>query len=278
MRTCRNCGLPIAADNDPLRGVAAGHVDLPRAKRSGLSVSIGFVLVVGLLVVGGSLAVSGGGILSGGGRLGFGAESTPTPAPLATIDPATGLVPTSDANADPGTDEPLPNASGTSFDYTCEDDAIKDLSRGKWLLTEVQAGLRTEEDGTQYDQIYWKLSRTTDKKAANATLVSLQWMTPKAAQQKYDIGRVQGDRAIVVSFNGPVDITSNRTIEQDDFENENIDQVKRLQLIEDGRKVRTIIGIKGDSCARMKAIGWAKKADKKGARIALDIERFGPAS
>jgi len=275
-RTCRNCGLPIAAASDPVRGVTPGHVDLPRARRSGFSATLGFVLVIGLLLVGGTLAVSGGGILSTGGRLGFGTEATPTPRPAATIDPVTGEVVTPSASGDPVA-EVTPKAKGTSFAYTCENNAIKDLSRGKWQLNEVQAGLRTEDDGTKYDQVYWKLSRTNKKKVApgKATTVSMLWMTPKEAQEKFDISRVRGDRALVVTFNGPVSLTANRTIEQDDFEHEGIDQVGRLQLFEgkDG-KLRTVIGIRSESCARMKAPGWTKKSTSRNARVTLDIERF----
>jgi len=259
-----------------VRGVTPGHVDLPRATRSGVSATIGFVLVIGLLIVGGTLAISGGGILSTGGRLGFGADATPTPTPATIVDPDTGEVVTPVASGDPGT-ESTPKAKGTSFGYTCENDAIKDLSRGKWTLTEVQAGLRTEDDGTKYDQIYWKLSRKSSKKttAGNATTVSMLWMTPRQAQDKFGIRRVGGNRALVVTFDGPVDITTDRTIEQDDFENEGIDQVRRLQLFEDKNgKVRTVIGVRSDSCARMKAPGWTKKSTTKGARVILDIERF----
>jgi hypothetical protein len=273
VRTCRNCGLPIAAAGDPLRGVSAGHVDLPYAKRSGLSATIGFVLVVALLLVGGTLAISGGGILNSGGRLGFGAEPTPTPASQATADPLTGQIPTP-LESDAPLDVPLPQGSSTSFEYTCEDDAIVDLSAGKWSLNEVQAGAR-DEDGEVFDEIYWKLTRTSSKKARNTTNVTMQWMSPKQAQDKFGISRVQGSRAIVVTFDGPVRITTDRTIEQADFENAGIEQVKRLQLFQgtDG-KVRTVIGIRSDSCARMQANGWAKKSTSRNGRVALDIERF----
>ena len=70
VRTCRNCGLPIAGTDDPVRGVAPGRVAMPSTQRSGVSALVGLALVVGLLLVAGTLAVSGGGILSSGGRLG----------------------------------------------------------------------------------------------------------------------------------------------------------------------------------------------------------------
>ena len=42
---------------------------------------------------------------------------------------------------------------------------------------------------------------------------------------------------------------------------------------EDG-KVRTVIGIRGDSCARMSSLGWSKKGKVKNAKVYLDVERF----
>ncbi len=271
MRTCRNCGLPIAAAEDPVRGVAPGRVDLPKVHRSGISATVGFILVIALLLVGGSLAVSGGGgLLSGGGR--FFAEASPTPTPGPAVD-ASGA-PIGEAATE--TEDPLDRtikATGVKFDYTCDDSAIKDLSRGKWYLSDVVAGLRTGDDGTQYDQIYWKMSRTTKKKAKNGTNVTMQWSTPKALQDRFGIGRVQGDRALLITFNGPVDLATNSTIETGQLEDESIDQVKRVQLFEKNGKVRTAIGLKGESCARMRATGWGTKAKLDNARVILDIER-----
>ena len=86
-RVCRNCGLPIASTSDPLRGVKPGHVDLPTARRSGLSGMVGLAVVIGLLLVGGTLAVTGGGILNSGGRLGVAPDASASPAAGATTVP-----------------------------------------------------------------------------------------------------------------------------------------------------------------------------------------------
>lgn len=270
-RTCRNCGLPIASAEDPVRGVAPGRVDLPKVRRSGISATVGFVMVIALLLVGGSLAVSGGGgLLSGGGRF-FGAEATPSPTPPAVSQVGTDVVTN---GTDEETEDPTPKAKGTKFDYTCGADAIKDLSKGKWFLIDVQAGLRTDEEtGDRYDQIYWRLSRTTDKKNKTPTTVSMQWSTPKEMQERFNIPRVGGDRAILVTFDGPVQLDTNQTIEPEQFEDEGIDQVKRVQLFERNGKVRSVIGINEDSCARMRAVAWGQKAKQKNSRIQLDLER-----
>jgi hypothetical protein len=255
-----------------VRGVALGRVDLPKTRRSGLSATVGFVMVIALLIVGGTLAVSGGGgILGSGGRF-FAPEATPSPTPVmaSAVDPVGGETSNGDI------EEPTPKATGTKFEYTCDDAAITDLSKGKWRVSAVPAGLRTEDDGSRYDQVYWKLSRTSAKKTRNPTTVTMQWTTPEAAKERFGdaIGRVQGDRAVLITFNGPVDITAKSTIETDLLEREGIDQVKRVQVFERNGKVRTIIGLRSDSCARMRAIGWGKKAKADNARIELDFERF----
>ena len=65
-RICRNCGLPIASAGDPLRGVTRGRVDMPGARGSGVSATVGLVTVVAVLLLAGTLAVSGGGLLNRG--------------------------------------------------------------------------------------------------------------------------------------------------------------------------------------------------------------------
>ena len=242
-------------------------------QRSGVSTTVGFVLVIALLLVGGSLAFSGGnGFLSGGGRF-FGAAASPSPTPGPDTLPGT-------TGQDAGTTaevieaEPTPEARGTKFDYTCDAAAIKDLSQGKWFLTDVSERTRTAEDGSLYDQLYWDLQRTTDKKSDAPTTVSMQWSTPKKLQDRFDIKRVGGDRAILVTFDGPVTLDTNQTIEREQFDADGVDQITRVQLFERNGKVRTVIGLSEDSCARMRSNGWNKSSSKQAARVVLDLERI----
>lgn len=269
-RVCRNCGLPIAGENDPLRGVAPGRVDLPRVQRSGFSATLGLVLVIGLLMVGGTLAYSGGGILSTGGRLGVDATESASPAPGTNGRSGDGT-PTAIDTGDPdevdgGT---TPSVTGTSFDYTCEDDTIKDLSRGKWFLSQFTAG---ERDG--YDRITWKLSRRNNTKAKKSTRVTMEWTTPKEVRAAYGIDRIPGSRAILVTFNGDAKITADQTIGDLLLENENVEQIRHIRSFKADGKVRTVIGLRGDSCARMKAKGWNKGSSTRNAQMFLDLERF----
>ena len=259
-RTCRNCGLPIASADDPVRGVAPGRVDLPRTRRSGFSAAVGFVMVIALLLVGGSLAITGGGgILSGGGRFFSEATPSPTPAP-ATVETGVdtpAVVTTLDDN-----EEDAPKATTANMKtYSCANGSIKDLSRGRWVLSDVDVRTAADKDGDPYDEVFWKLDRQNPNKKVNAkktTTVKMLWTTPDEAKEKYgdSIGRVQGDRAIEIIFDGTVAISFNSQIEQDEFEDLGIEQLRRVQLFEKNGKVRTVIGMKGDACARLASLNW----------------------
>jgi hypothetical protein len=248
---------------------------MPSAQRSGLSATVGLVLVVGLLLVAGTLAVSGGGILSTGGRLGVNPAQSASPDPAASGEPTTVVGPiTPGASGDPGTDGGA-TAIGTSFAFTCDEGAIKDVSRGKWFLDGFVAGARDEEG---YDRVTFTLARTAKKKAANATIVSMEWMKPSDAKSTYGAPqRVQGDRALVLTFDGPVDLDVNQTLDQLHLEPAGVGQIRNIQTFEgnDG-KVHAVIGLRGDSCARMsvKSKAWNKKSPQKNALVYLDIERF----
>ena len=80
------------------------------------------------------------------------------------------------------------------------------------------------------------------------------------ARATYGVELVIGQRAIVVTFDGPVDITVGQQIDELFLEPEGVKQVRTVDMFEgeDG-KVRTVIGIRGDSCARMSSKGWTKK-------------------
>lgn len=272
-RVCRNCGLPIASATDPVRGVAPGRVDMPSAQRSGLSAVVGFALVIGLLLVAGTLAVSGGGILTSGGRLGVEPAGTPSPGPA--VDGRSGDgTPAEPGSGVPGSDIATPAKVGTSInDFICEDGVIADLSRGKWDLNVLVAGSRVKEG---YDRITFRLTRKGKAKAKEGTNVTMEWFDePKDAQSQYGFRAIGGDRAVVVTFDGPVGITANQVLDSLYLEPEGVSQIRKIQMTEgeDG-KVRVAVGLRGESCARIKANGWKNGATAKEAKVFLDIERF----
>jgi hypothetical protein len=271
-RVCRNCGLPIASASDPLRGVRPNRVEIAGASRSGVSATLGLAMVIGLLLVGGTLAVSGGGILNTGGRLGVG----PGASPSVGTGPA--------AQGDPGAEAPvIPNGTttikepagndgppGTSFAFTCEDGAIRDQSRGRWQLSQFRVGQRLTDDGN-YDRITWELARRGRKSNTNVTM---EWTTPEDAKRDHGASLVSGQRALVVTFDGPVSATVGQEIDDFSLEPEGVEQIRTVDLFtgEDG-KVRTVIGLRGENCARMSAQNWGRRSDSRNARVLLDVEK-----
>lgn len=246
---------------------------MPSAQRSGLSATIGLALVVGLLLVAGTLAVSGGGILSTGGRLGVDAASpSPEPASDGRSDGDGTVTPI--ASSDPGTDGGSTGAV-TSFEFTCDEGTITDLSRGKWFLDEFVAGSR-EEGG--YDRVTFRLARTGKKKAKDGTSVKMEWMSPSEAKSTYGVPRrVQGERALVITFDGPVKIDANQTIDQLFLEPAGVTQVRNIQTFDGNEgQVHAVLGLRGESCARLSVNrkAWNKKTPQRNANVLLDIERF----
>jgi len=243
-------------------------VDLPSAQRSGISATVGLVLVVGLLLVAGTLAVSGGGILNSGGRLGADAIASASPAPLA-VDPGNDSDPPLPLPS-PATDSG-PSATVTnSFDYTCAPDpgVIRDANKGKWQITRFVVG-----DREDFDRVTWEMSRTPGS-VKKGTRVRMEWMETKQARDQFGLARLPGGRAIVITFDGPVRLTVDQVADARSLEPEGVQGVRSVQMFrgKDG-KVRTVIGVRGEGCARMKAPLWKKKSKTERSKIFLEIEK-----
>jgi hypothetical protein len=270
---CRNCGLPIASASDPLRGVRANRVEVAGASRSGLSATLGLAMVVGLLLIGGTLAVSGGGILNSGGRLGVEPGASPSAGTGTEAQASPGADPPDTPADPPGDDEPSRNerSVGTSFGYTCENDAIKDLSRGRWQLSQFRVGERRGDDGN-FDRITWEMSRR-GRKSGSGSDVTMRWTTPEEAR-KLGANLVNGQRALVVTFDGPVSSTVGQEIDDLSLEPEGVTQIRTVDMFTgEDDNVHTVIGLRGESCARMSSSNWGRRADKRNGRVFLDLEK-----
>lgn len=265
-RVCRNCGLPLASAGDPLRGVAPGRVELLGTQRSGFSASVGLALVVGLLLISGTLAVSGGGILNSGGRIGVASEESPAP----SQDGQGELPGSSPGLVGPAqVATPRPRTSiGKAFDYTCGDDAIRDQSSSRWRIQKFLVGPR---DG--FDRVTWEMRR--QGKAEQGTLVRMEWLEPREARERFDgIGRVVGDRAVVITHEGPMQIGVNQRVDGLFLEPEGVEQIRSIEMFgsEDGL-VRTVIGLAGTGCVKMSGKGLGKNAKSKGGRFFFDVAK-----
>ncbi len=181
------------------------------------------------------------------------------------------LPPADTDTVEPGADDGATTTIGTAFDYTCEDGVIADLSSSKWFLSQFQVGERVTDEES-YDRITWEMSKRGGAK--NGTEATMEWVTPKEARALVGASLVNGQRAIVVTFDGPVDITAGQKVDQLLLEPENVVQIRTVDMFEgeDG-KVRTVIGLRGDSCVRMSSTGWKKKGKTNTAKVYLDVEK-----
>ncbi len=59
VRFCRNCGLPLGAPRDPVRGTTTKRADLPSDRGNGIAAIIGLVAVVGIVGVAGLIDLPG---------------------------------------------------------------------------------------------------------------------------------------------------------------------------------------------------------------------------
>ena len=264
-RVCRNCGLPIAADNDPLRGVSAGHVEMPSAKRSGLSATVGLGLVVVLLLVAGTLAVSGGGILNSGGRFGVTAEASPSASAPDGSDPTNGdgIAAGGPEDGEPVVTEPV----GTATEFTCTAAAILDPSQGKWTI----AGPTPSKSG-DFDRLSFRFNRRGKGKAAESTVAKLEWMSPREARDAFGLARVGGQRALVLTVEGPASINRNSRIETSQLEAANADAVRSVDVFDgDDGVIHVVAGVRGNGCARLSAPKWDRKNPVEQARVFLDV-------
>ena len=263
-RTCRNCGLPVAAQDDPLRGVTPGNVEMPSAQRSGVSATIGLGLVVVLLLVAGTLAVSGGGILDGGGRIGVAPEDTPIPtsAPDDTDGTDTGGVDVAD-------DVDTPTEKFTHLtDFTCGDDGIFDKRRGKWLIDASSAKFHEGNERIAFD-----LRLRTDERASTGSIVRMRWLTPSEVRETYGLDDLAGQRMLVLTFDGAITITSNSRIDAAELESSGTPSIRTVRIFDgDGGDVRAVIGLRGDGCARLAAPKWKDKKDDPSVKVFVDIE------
>ena len=104
-----------------------------------------------------------------------------------------------------------------------------------------------------------------------AAFVAIQGSRP---QRSGSLALADLESAVEIVFDGPVQISANGVIEQPELEDVDIDQLRRIQLFERNGKVRSVIGIKGDACARLGSVQWGAKSKKDNARVVLDVERF----
>jgi hypothetical protein len=271
VRFCRNCGLPLGAPRDPVRGTTTKRADLPSDRGTGIAAIIGLAVVVGIVGGAGALIYKGfQANASSGPGAGHVAAASLRPdtsaGPSMPTDPGESGTPGDSggpvATGEPGaTDEPGASAAptprptktpvSTITAWTCKSGSIGDPLKGRWRIVNA-----TWRSGATSDRLTLALERMSGG-AKPASSLTLEFISPGKAASLYGITRPVGDRALVITFDGPirvgttmVDLPSMRAIESVDVRSDA------------SGVAHAVIGVSGKGCARLNVPDWRSGADK----------------
>ena len=278
-RFCRNCGLPLGAPRDPVRGTVSRRADLPSDHGAGIAAIVGLIAAVVVLVGAGFLILR-----QSGGDSGTATIPTPTPAAITTPAPAAatpapaasdgvlpsrvplgsfdpGALPTRRplGSDDPGqetaapTEEPStapePSASAAPLiadtDFTCEAADFDDPTKGTWRISEALWGARDK-----WDELTLVLRREEGKGKTN---ISVESMSARDAAQISGMDPALQDRVILITFDGDVTITQPIVALISSLR-----QLEYLNVETTSEATYAVIGINRDTCYRMVAPAWKK--------------------
>ena len=105
--------------------------------------------------------------------------------------------------------------------------------------------------------------------AKKGTVVNLAYMSPGRAASKYGVTRPVGDRAIVLTFDGPI------TVGTPMVGTPGMKAIESVDVRRDASGVtHAVIGVSGSGCARMNAADWKNGSDTtRTAALTLDVRR-----
>lgn len=278
---CRWCGTPRGRPTDPVLGITTRRSLEPHHGSLGGTV-LGAIAAVAILALAAWL-VLGGGLGTVGSLVGQN-DPTPTRTPAATepivaTDPPTGSsepslgVPSAPPTQEPSVPaptgeptvlpsvEPSPSASAAETGFTCEPATITDASSAGWTLTRARWGPRGN-----FDQLglVLELRRAS---APRATVVTVESMEVAEVSAAFGIeGPASSERAIVLTFDGPTDLTAEFTATPA----LSVIQALRVQIGSDGL-LHAVIGVAGRGCHRLSAPSWAFESPAQEIEVILDV-------
>lgn len=281
-RFCRDCGLPLGAPRDPVRGTTTRRADLPSDRGAGIGAVLSLAAIVaiaggaGFLVLRGfeSATTSGASASStspiAARSSGVPATSAAPPVSVATGPPTaspTEVVeptprPTTEATREPVA-EPTPRPLSTRTGWTCDPAAIQDPLLGRWRITQARWGRMSD-----FDRLTFDLTRA-DGEARRGVIVRMEYLRPARAASLYDVARPRGDRALVLTFDGAMSLRSDMSARP------GLAALASLEARADADGVvHAVVGITGDGCVRLVANDWRNgSADTTEAKLVVDIRR-----
>jgi len=296
VRFCRNCGLPLGAPRDPVRGTTTKRAELPSDRGTGLTAIFGLLVVVGIVGVAGFFIYKGfqanGGTATGSPRPSHVAGASVAPAatptvtfPVSSLTPVASQVPGASQPVQTGeplatdgptdtaepsaTDQPgagptaSPAALSTVSAWTCKTGAIADPLDGKWRIART-----SWNSGASSDRVTLTLTRVSGT-AKQGTVVNLAYMSPARAVSKYGVVRPVGDHAIVLTFDGPVAVGAPMV------GSPGLQAIQSVDVRRDASGLtHAVVGITGTGCARLNSADWKNGSDTtQTAILTLDVRR-----
>jgi hypothetical protein len=271
-RFCRNCGLPLGAPRDPVRGTTSRRADLPSEHGAGIAALVGLAIAVVLLGGAAFLILRNN---NSGGDGGTGAVSTTpaatgkarqaTPAPAATRRPAATAAP--GASIDAGAVATLPpridaspspdggNAASSvpatpgplvgDTDFVCGAADFLDPTRGTWNVSEARWGGRDK-----WDELTIVLRKGTGK---GKTDIAVEQMPSVQAAQVSGLDPAPTQNSILITFDGDV------SIKQPIVARLNQRQLSYLNVEQTDLATYAVVGInRPGTCYRMWVPSWKK--------------------
>jgi hypothetical protein len=279
-RFCRQCGLPLGAPRDPVRGTTTRRADLPSDRGAGIAAVISLAAIVVIAGIAGFLVFRGfDTTTTAGASATTSAPPASSGAPAVTepptpsddpviVDPTASPTetPNEEPTEEPGdepTEGPTARPVTTRTDWTCEDASIQDPLKGRWRITQTRWGRQSE-----FDRLAFDLTRL-DGSARRGTEVTMEFLRPARAASRYDVDTPTGDRALVITFDGPINLRAAMSAQPP------LTSVGSLTARTDADGVvHAIVGIEGDGCARLVANDWRNGDDSTTtARLLIDIQR-----
>lgn len=286
-RFCRDCGLPLGFPRDPVRGTTTRRADLPSERGAGIAAVLSLVAIVVIAAIAGYLVfrsfetaaitasassttpsipvVTADRTPGATGSLVSGSSDSPSMAPSmepresSTRDP--GDEPTGAPDGDP-TEEPTRTLS-TRTGWTCDPASIQDPLGGRWRIAQARWARQDS-----FDRLTFDLTRLKGSVRRGA-IVSMEFLRPGRAASRYDVATPDGDRALVITFDGPLDLRAAMSARP------GLTALASVEAKADGDGVvHAVLGISGDGCARILANDWRDGSDRTTtAKLVIDIRR-----
>jgi hypothetical protein len=147
--------------------------------------------------------------------------------------------------------------------WTCKSAAIGDPLKGRWRIAHA-----SWNKGVTTDRLTLSLTRMSGG-TKNGTSVEMVFMGPGKAASTYGVTRPVGDRAIVLTFDGPINV-GNAILGSPGLQ-----ALETVEVRKDASGVtHAVIGITGTGCARLNSPDWRSGSDSiTTADLLLDVRR-----